>query len=150
MALQQLTQKVFDGVVVGFVMIVDGVAPTGVQRRKFDTREEMQQAHERLQDRAFKAGWDEPIPTEFKVRFKINDSETEEEVEYGDFYAPHLKKGVAANKAVCKCGATAWRMGKSELIADRPFICGDCRDQEEMDGITYLDEIDADPRDYPQ
>ena len=131
----QPAQQVFNGVVVGFAMIVDGVQPTGPSRREYDTRYEMMVAYNRLQSGAFKDGWDAPISAEFRVRFKTETGE-EEEVDLNQYHVPHLSKGDPANKILCKCGAVAWRIGKAELFANMLFVCNDCRDVK----------VDADPR----
>jgi hypothetical protein len=147
MTLQQPTQQVFDGVVVGFAMLVHGIRE---QRRTYDTVKEMEEGNKRLQATAFHQGWDMPIPTEYMVRFKT-DSGEEEDVDLSQYYVPHLTKGDAANKIICKCGVAAWRIGKTELFANMPpFICDDCKQSDTMDEVEYLKEIDSDPRDLPQ
>ncbi len=147
MTLQQPTQQVFDGVVVGFAMLVHGIRE---QRRTYDSVKEMEEGRKRLQATAFHQGWDAPIPTDFMVRFKT-DSGEEEDVDLYQYYVPHLSKGDPANKILCKCGAVAWRIGKAELFANMPpFVCDDCKQSDAMDEVEYLKEIDADPRDLPQ
>ena len=87
MTLQQPTQQVFDGVVVGFAMLVHGIRE---QRRTYDTIKEMEEGNKRLQATAFHQGWDMPVPTEYRVRFKT-DSGEEEDVDQYQYYVPHLK-----------------------------------------------------------
>ena len=131
--MSQEKQIVFSGVVTGFTLLIHGV---GDQRWKFDIVKKMEKLNARLQEVAFKNGWENVVEIHSMIRFKTDHAD-EEEVPIEGYNLVGLAKDVTANKVICKCGQSLWRIGPIEAFKDEPkFVCNSCRKENENRGVT--------------